>query len=367
MRIYLIVLIPLLFISCNTLQVPERQNIVLESKSDSIAFNYIKSKKLLGLSAGVLKNNRIVWQNGFGFRDVANKIPADSTMLTRLASIAKPMTATAILQLMEQGVLELDVPIQKYLPDYPVKKEGTVTIRNLLNHTSGTRTYRYISFENRPTKHYENLEEATKKFRDRSLKHKPNTAYFYTSYGYTILGAIIEKVTGQTYQDYMQEHIWVPADMRNTSIEKSGVNYKNKSLLYKKVKNGFKADKITDLSIKYPAGGVQSTAGDILRFAKAMLNNQLIKEKTKLASFEVPEFEKGTEMEYGLGWITYTFPDEDELGFMFYHDGHQSGTSTVLYILPDKNVAIVALANTSNSNSEIKSLARELRSLYCKE
>lgn len=352
--------------SCKSLEIPPIQNLELLSKADSIAYSYISSHKLIGVTAGVLKDDKIIWQNGFGYLDVEKKIKADSNMVHRLASITKPMTATSILQLVEKGILDLDVPIQKYLPDYPVKKEGDITIRMLLNHTSGTPAYRYFSGENRPTKNYSTLVEATNKFKNRRLKHKPGTKYFYTSYGYTILGAIIEEVTGMSYQAYMQENIWTPCGMTNTSTEEFAKTYKNKSRLYKKTKRGFKYDKVTDLSIKYPAGGVQSTAGDMLRFAKAMLNNKLIKKETKKSAFQIPAFEKGTEMEYGLGWITYTFEEKDGLGFMFYHDGHQSGTSTVLYILPEKRLAVVALANSSKSNSEVQSLARELRALYSK-
>ena len=164
----------------------------------------------------------------------------------------------------------------------------------------------------------------------------------------------------------MSQNIWKPCGMTNTTVEQFGKTYEFKSSLYKKTRNGFKNDKLTDLSIKYPAGGVQSTSGDLLRFAKAMLNDELIKRESKLSAFEVPAFEIGTDMEYGLGWITHTFPKDDSLGFMFYHDGHQSGTSSILYILPDIKLAIVALANSSNSNREIKSLARDLRSHYAR-
>ena len=107
-----------------------------------------------------------------GYLDVENNIMADSNMVHRIASITKPMTATVILQLVEKGILSLDVPIQKYLPNYPKKKEGDITIRMLLNHTSGTPTYRFISLENRPTIHYRSMEEAINKFNNRSLKHQ---------------------------------------------------------------------------------------------------------------------------------------------------------------------------------------------------
>ncbi len=326
--------------------------------------DYIQSKQLVGVSAGVLKDNNIVWQNAYGYLDVNREILADSNMLHRIASVTKPMTSVAILQLVEKNILALDLPIQTYLPNYPRKKEGDITIRQLLNHTSGTPAYKFFTSENRPTTQYANLEEAVKVFQDRALLNIPGQELYYSSYGYTVLGAIIEKVTGQSYQDYMQENIWSKCGMTNTSIEVFNKDYSNKAKLYEKNWLGFTKAQNTNLSIKYPAGGVQSTVGDMLRFAKAMNDNTLISTESKAKAFEIPKLTTQPHIKYGLGWI---LEDDDKYGFIHYHDGHQSGTSTEFIVVPSKNMAIMVMANASNSNDKTREIAWQLLDIYSNE
>ena len=354
-----IVAFMMVFASCSTIRVPTFSEVTLYSRGDSLAYEYISTGQLIGVAAGVLKEGKIIWQNGLGYLDVENQILADSNMVHRLASITKTMTSTAILQLVEKKELELDVPIQNYLPDYPVKPEGTITLRNLLNHTSGTPAYNF--FEGRPSKHYNSLSEGTKVFRNRKLKHVPGTQYYYSSYGYTVLGAIIEEVTKLSYQEYMEKYIWTPAGMIHTSTEVYGRSYPNKSRLYEKTKKGFKSGKVTDLSIKYAAGGVQSTVGDMLRFARALLNDKLLLEETKMMAFEVPDLKQENRLAYGLGWI---ITQDKEFGMWHSHDGHQSGTSTEFIVIPSKNMAVVVLANSTKSNQQVQRLARDLIKLY---
>ena len=203
--------------------------------------------------------------------------------------------------------------------------------------------------------------EGTKVFRNRKLKHAPGTQYFYSSYGYTVLGAVIEEVTGGTYQEYLEKYIWAPSGMTHTSTEVFGTSYPNKSRLYERTKKGFKPGKITDLSIKYAAGGVQSTVGDMLRFADAMLQNKLISEKTKMMAFEVPDLRQENRLAYGLGWI---ITQDKELGMWHSHDGHQSGTSTEFIVIPSENMAVVVLANSTKSNRQVQTLARALIKSY---
>ncbi len=351
------------FVGCRSnLSIPDIDNITLNTEADSLLYDYIKSKKIVGVSAGVLKGDKIIWQNAFGFSDVANKIIADTNMVHRLASVTKPMTSVAILQLVENGKLNLDEPIQKYLPKYPIKEEGNITIRQLLNHTSGTPAYKFFTSENRPTKQYKNLKEALSVFKDRALLNTPGKEFNYSSYGYTILGAIIEQVSGKSYQQYMHDNIWSICNMHQTDIEEFGKHYENKSKLYKKGSFGFSEDKLTNLSIKYPAGGVQSTSGDMLRFAMAINKDKLITKKTKLMSFDLPNIEQ--HLKYGLGWI---IEEDNALGLLHYHDGHQSGTSTQFIMIPSKGIGIIVLINSSESNDEAHTIARKLLEIYTRE
>ncbi len=356
-----LIFVIVLFVRCDAIQVPDIEY-QYNNKIDSLVGSFVESSRLVGVSAGVLKDGKIIWQKGFGFRDVDINALVDSSTVFRLASVTKPMTAVAIMQLVEQGKLQLDVSIQNYLPDFPVHPEGEITIRQLLNHTSGIKGYRI--FENRPTKAYKNLNEATQLFRSRGLKSVPGAEYHYSTYNYVVLGAIIEKVSGLSYNNYMQKTIWKPIKMLSTSTEIFDKDYPNKAKLYKKTGRGFRRDKQTNLSVKYPGGGVQSTTGDMLRFANAVLNNNLISSMAKKQMFEVPDLEQEDRMPYALGWL---IDDNQFLGTIPYHDGHQSGASTMFTIIPSRNMAVVVLANSSNSENLVKQIAFKLTTLFLEE
>lgn len=315
----------------------------LLQKANSLMQNAKNQKQFVGASAGIYANGKVQWTGASGDRK-KGKIPATANMLTRTASISKPMTAIAILQLFEKGKIDLDVPIQTYYPAFPKKEKGEITVRHLLQNTSGIKPYANKK-EAFPSEHYASLEAAIKVFSDRPLEFEPGTQYLYTTYGYVVLGAIIEKVSGLSYEAYMQQYIWSVADMPATSLEKKGQAYPNKSKLYRKFWGMYINTKQTDLSLKYPGGGIQSTAQDILHFGKAILDNTLIKKETldlMIADPKIRKKEAGNG--YGMGWFLYgTHP---EYGVAIGHSGGQRGCSAQLLIWLEKGTVAVVLGNS---------------------
>ena len=166
-------------------------------QANQILYHTYTTSQAAGMAAGIWYNGQIVWQAGVGFRDVKHQIAADSNMLHRIASIAKPMTAVAMMQLVEQGLLNLDKPIQEYLPTFPIKPKGTITVRHLLNHSAGIRAYKNGK-EGFPTKHYPTLQDALRIFREDALVFEPRKGYQYSTYNDVVLGAILESLTGQS-------------------------------------------------------------------------------------------------------------------------------------------------------------------------
>lgn len=331
----------------------------IKEKADSLLQQHIALQEMVGVSAGVYYQGETVWKSGAGYRDLENQLPATGEMRHRIASIAKPMTAIAIMQLVEQGKIELDVPIQTYLKDYPRKPEGDITVRHLLGHVSGTPFYASKK-EGFPSMHFNTLDDAIGLFKDRPLKHKPGSAYLYSTYGYTILGSIIEKVTGQNYADYMKENVWSVAGMPNTHLEIFGQSYPNQSRLYKKNSKGkVIADKQTDLSLKYPGGGLLSTVQDLLNFGKAVLDDELVTRESLEQMGQPADVEwKGTP--YGLGW--YLVKDE-VYGRILRHGGQQSGTNTYLSVFLDHDLVVAILGNTYNASGPVYSLHEHLRDM----
>jgi serine beta-lactamase-like protein LACTB, mitochondrial len=313
-----------------------------KTQAQSLFNKSFQEGNYIGASAGFSVDGDIKWTSALGFSDQKTIAAFQTTTLTRIASISKSMTAIAIMQLFEQGKIELDSPIQKYLPEFPTKKEGAITIRQLLNHSSGISAYE-SSKESENQKQYDTFEEAMAIFKDRDLVATPGTAFNYTTYGYVVLGAIIEKTSGLSFEDYMKQNIWEKAGMTSTTTIASD----QLSTVYHKNSRGkIKQEEPTNLSDRIPGGGVYSNITDLLKFGMAILNHTLINEST----FKMMIEDSGLKKEgngYGLGWYLYGI--NPNYGNVVGHNGAQIGASTWLMLLPEQNAVVVVLANTSGA------------------
>lgn len=340
-------------------------NSELESKANKIINEHMASNNFLGVTVGLYIENCGTYLSGAGFTDKGDQKRTNSDMLGRIASITKPMTAIAIMQLYEKGMLDLDKPIQTYIKEFPKKVKGDITIRHLLKHTSGISHYSSkwdaLSFT-----HYPTLVNALDAFKDKELDFVPGTQYMYSSYGYTVLGAIIEKVSQMGYGEYMRKNIWDKAGMSNTSLEEDKQKYNNKSRLYLKVKSTYIKSPKTDLSIIYSAGGVQSTVKDLLKFGEAVLHNKLI-ESTTLEMMINATDEMAPAIgddPYGFGWAVY---DDPKYGRIIQHGGTQPGASSFFSIYIDHKIVTVVLSNSFGSRQNAFSLSRDITYLALEE
>ena len=337
----------------------------LESKANEIINKHMASNNFLGVTAGLYIENCGTYLSGAGFTDKSDLKRTNSDMLGRIASITKPMTAIAIMQLYEKGMLDLDKPIQTYIKGFPKKIKGDITIRHLLKHTSGISHYSSkwdaLSFT-----HYTALVDALDAFKDNDLNFEPGTQFMYSSYGYTVLGAIIEKVSQMSYGEYMRKNIWDKAGMSNTSLEVDEQKYSNKSRLYLKVGSTYIKSPNTDLSVIYPAGGVQSTAKDLLKFGEAVLHNKLIKSSTlEMMINETDELAPSIgDDPYGFGWAVY---DDPKYGKIIQHGGSQPGTSSFFSIFLDHKMVSVVLSNSFGTRQNAFYLSRDIAHLALEE
>lgn len=333
------------------------QAVTFQSKANGLLENAIKENQSVGIVAGLAIDRTIKWQHAAGFSNVESKIAFDTLTTTRIASIAKPMTAIAIMQLYEQGKLKLDEPIQTYLPTFPKKKEGEITIRHLLQHSSGIDGYKNNKEQENKT-NYATLSDAVSIFKDRALVAAPGQAFHYTTYGYVVLGLIIEKVSGMSYEAYLQSNIWEKAQMTNTGIEYIDKISPNKSMIYHKNSKGtISIAEQTNLSDRIPGGGVYSTVSDMLRFGNAIINFDLIKESTFKMMVENPSL-KTQGNGYGLGW--YLYGENPNYGNVYGHNGTQTGASTFLMLLPEQKTTIVVLSNTSGAIQTVSDITIKL-------
>jgi CubicO group peptidase (beta-lactamase class C family) len=283
----------------------------------------------------VARHGKVLLQKAWGLANRETGKPNTLDTRFRLGSMNKMFTAVATLQLVEAGKLALDDPIGKYLPDYPNKDVASkVTVRHLLTHTGGTGDIFGPDFEkNRLTlrEHSDYL----KLYGSRGLTHEPGAEFRYSNYGFVLLGALIEKVTGMSYYDYVRSHVFKPAGMSATDSLTEADAVPNRSTGYMKDNGKWVPNTDTLPWRGTAAGGGYSTAGDLLRFAEALESGKLIS-KASLAAATTPHKEN-----YGFG-----FGIQGEGPLRGYgHGGGAPGMNGELRIFPQLGYVVVSLSN----------------------
>jgi CubicO group peptidase (beta-lactamase class C family) len=317
---------------------------------EKAASSFMAANSVPGVSVAVVQDGELVWSAGFGMADLENFVPATSFTLFRLGSISKPITATAILQLAERGKLDLDAEVQKYCPAFP-KKEWPITTRELLGHLGGIRHYNPDGKGDIPedsAKHFASMEESLQIFAGDALVAKPGTKFHYSTYGYTVLGCILEGAAAEKYVDYVKENIFEPAGMAETQADNFFTIVPHRSRWYHKDKAGVVQNAgVLDSSYKIPGGGLISSADDMARFEIATMANKLLKPTTRDVMWTPQQAADGSQNGYALGWGT-----QKKYGLaLVEHTGGQQGTSTSIILVPARRAGIVVLANMDNVDS----------------
>ena len=311
--------------------------------------------KAPALSVAIVADNQIRWSKGYGLADVENSVSAKADTAYRLASIAKSITAVAVMQLVERGKLDLNASINKYCAAYPEKqslkdapdKRFSMTVRQLLVHQSGIR-------HNKPdevltTRHYTSISEAIGSFKDDPLVVEPEMKYSYSTPGYTLLGCAIETASGMSYIDYVRENIFKPAGMTRTFVDDVYTIIPNRARGYRKPQAGeIQNAPLHDTSIKVPGGGLVTTVEDLARFAIAINTNKLVKPETLTQMWTKPKTSDGKEQGYAMGFLI-----NDREGLLrVLNDGSQAGTRTYLFLIPGQKFAIALMTNLERASCE---------------
>jgi serine beta-lactamase-like protein LACTB, mitochondrial len=321
---------------------------------------FMASTHVPGVSVAVVENGEYEWAKGFGFADLENNVPTSEHTLFRLASISKPLTATAALQLWERGQLDLDAPVQKYCPSFP-QKPSPISTRQVLGHLGGIRHYKSGSqedLEGGNTKHFDDsIQAGLNFFKDDPLVAQPGTSFHYSTQGYTLVGCVIEGASSAKYVDFMRQNVFLPAKMDQTRADDRFAVIPYRTRFYEKTNSGAvrNAD-FLDSSYKIPGGGWLSSAEDMARFEVAILNDKLIRRATRDLMWTPLKPSDGSQNTYGLGW-GWGKPNEREAAGVG-HTGGQQGTSTAFVIAPDQREGVVVLANMEDV--EAGDLAREI-------
>ena len=312
------------------------------AKQIKIYENFVKKQMEIdgipGLSVAFMKDG-FIWARGFGYADLANKTPATEKSAYRLASVSKSMTAVAILQLMEKGKIDLDAEVQTYVPYFP-RKKWPVTVRQLLGHLGGISHYKDEDVELH-FKEHKNTKESLAIFADFDLVAEPGTRFNYSSYGYNLLGAVIEGAADQSYGDYLRQNLWEPLGMHATCMDDPIEIIPNRVRGYRLVDGQLKNSEYIDISSRFGAGATRSTVVDLLKYAKGFLSEKVLSRETKKMMFASMATKEGRLTDYAMGWAVSPVNGH----FRFSHGGAQSETRTHLDVFPEENFAVAVAIN----------------------
>jgi CubicO group peptidase (beta-lactamase class C family) len=291
----------------------------------------------------VARGGKNLLSRACGDADREKRIPNRVDTKINLGSMNKMFTATAVMQLVEQGKIRVEDPVGKYLAEYPNRDvAGKVTIHQLLTHTGGTGDVFGPEFRENREK-LKNPADYLALYGTRAPLFEPGSRYEYSNYGFEILGAIIEKVSGQSYYDYVREHIFAPAGMKNTDSYFEAEPVANRAVGYTNMMRGKSVQPNTAMLPPRgsPAGGGYSTAEDLVRFAEALLGHRLLNAQFTelLTTGKISAGPPGHMYAYG-------FHDIHEDGVrLIGHNGGGPGINASLEIFPESGYVVVVLAN----------------------
>jgi serine beta-lactamase-like protein LACTB, mitochondrial len=314
-----------------------------------------------GLALAVAVDGIIVYSEGFGFADLEERVPVWPTTKFRIGSISKPLTAVGLMELVQSGKLDLDAPIQKYVPSFP-DKGALITVRMVSGHLGGIRHYQGDEFAIQ--KHYANVTEGLAIFKDDPLVSPPGTKFNYSSYGFNLLSAAIESASGQDFLSYMQANVIAPFGLVHTTPDLNSQIVEQRSRFYELPKNGpVENAPYVDNSYKWAGGGFLSTAEDLVRFGSALLQPGILNAQSLKTMFTSQRTSAGEETGYGIGWGIGKTPS----GKRFYaHSGGSVGGTSQLIVYPDSHVVVALVTNLSDGTwktEEVKAVAEAFETI----
>jgi CubicO group peptidase (beta-lactamase class C family) len=318
----------------------------LSGAIDAIAERALAEGPVAGISLVVARRGRIIHSAGYGFADLENRLPASEVTVYRVGSITKQFTAAAIVRLVEEGRLELDAPIGRYLPDFPPPARQA-TIESLLNHTSGIKNYttmqscwETMALEMTP-------EQLVGVFRDQPVDFAPGTRFSYSNSGYAVLGLLIERVSGTPFGGYLQEHLFSRLGLPSTSYCDDQQLTPNRARGYKILDGEFVNAAHVSMSQAYAAGAVCSSALDLARWFEALKEGAVVSPSSFVRMTQPGKLVDGSELEYGFGLAVSYLQGRRRIS----HVGGTLGFSSQISHFDEDDVTIVVLTNTEGANA----------------
>jgi D-alanyl-D-alanine carboxypeptidase len=321
----------------------------------------VAHKQVAGVAIGVARNGKVIYSHGFGSSSLELGTPITAGTIFRIGSLTKQFTAAAVVQLAERGLIRYEDPLSKFFPDFP---DGSkVTVRELLNHTSGIHNFvENKGFGERETRFFHTTDQMVQFIESQVtlFDFTPGTAWSYSNSGYYLLGAIVEKVSGETLRHYLRAHIFTPVGMANTEVDDETEVVRNRAAGYDldgSTPSGFRNASYVSLTVPGGAGSLRSTVGDLLRWDHALFGGQAVSAADVKEMITPGRVADGRTVgqarflsqpgppppaEYGFGLMIGDDHGHHYIG----HAGGIPGFSSELKTYPNEGVTIVVLSNT---------------------
>lgn len=345
----------LLVLVCATTDLMSQSAATKETKSidqlmDSKIPSLLEKTSVPGMAVAIIENGQVIYEKGRGYADLGENIKVSTNTGFNIGSISKLFTAWGIMKLVKDEKLDLDVPVENYLKRWKLPKSefehSKVTIRAILSHSAGLSVHGYPGFH--PNDSLPTLEASLNgengPIRDNEAVKvilEPQTQFKYSGGGYTILQLVIEEITGQKFEDYMQVHVFEPLNMNHTSFRIDDSILNNSAKPYDKESKEIYLERFTAKA----AAGLHTTLEDLATFAKAQFSkNPVLTQDTIREMIKIIPVTKTKRGAYGLGYATYNFGPISLTG----HTGTNTGWETGFLMDFDRKDGIIILTNSSN-------------------
>ncbi|HEX4594210.1 MAG TPA: serine hydrolase [Bryobacteraceae bacterium] len=312
----------------------------VDPRMDQIAQSYVLDKQFMG-SVLVARGSQVLLSKGYGSANLEWQLPDTPSTKFRLGSITKQFTATAILLLEERGKLKVEDPVKKYMPDAPAAWDK-ITIFHVLTHTAGIPNFTsfadYQTSQALPT----TPEKLVARFRDKPLEFEPGEKWNYSNSGYVLLGYLIEKISGESYEKFLQENIFTPLGMKDTGYDSNSAVIARRASGYAPGPNGPVNAGFVHMSIPFSAGALYSTTEDLLRWEQGLFGGKV------LTAASLEKMTTPFKSDYAFGLVVHTVNGHKVIE----HNGGIQGFNTQLAYYPEDRLTVVALANLNGGAPE---------------
>jgi CubicO group peptidase (beta-lactamase class C family) len=317
----------------------------------SLARTLMVKENLPGLSVPVAIDGEIVWAEGFGFANVESRIPLTPRTRFRTGSVSKTLTAAALALLHDGGRIDLDAPVQTYVPSYP-QKQWTISTRQLLGDVAGVHRIRGDGNDNLAYGHCTSLDEALKAFADEPLSFEPGTKYQFSTYGWVLLSAVVENRAAEPFPTFMSRELFKPLGMERTGLEGADDDPDTVSFYFPRAamrpRLGLQDGPGADYSCLLGAGAFLSTPSDLVRLGSAMLKPGLLTAGT-IRLFQTPlHLKSGDSTGFALGWKVDTTQLAGAPTQLLRHRATPTGGTVSLSLFPDRRLVISAATNVTH-------------------